>query len=113
MGAIFLFTLFCALEYQCLLEGIFICILCSVFLADVQGMPLDFLTLVSGVAAFLGPMELWQSEGCFLEGYHPTGHCIDRKLRHTPSLSVKDATSLSWSLIIRDRFQVWHTFSGL
>lgn len=43
----------------------------------------------------------------------PTGHYPDKRLRHSPGLSVKEASCLSWSFRMRGRLQIWHVFIGL
>ena len=41
------------------------------------------------------------------------GRCTDCRLKHTPSLSVKEANCSSGSFGLRRRLQVWHPSRGL
>ena len=41
------------------------------------------------------------------------GHCTDHRLKHTSSLSVKEASCSSGSFGLRGRLQVWHPSRGL
>ena len=64
-----------------------------VFVAVTQGKPLDRLALEAGGLEFLGAMGLTVRETGL--GRLPLpGHCADRRLKQTPSLSEKEAYML-------------------
>lgn len=77
-------------------RAVFTCIWCPsfksgapIFVTAVQGMPLDYLTLVARGASVLRPSEIITSRDIIFGRLPPPGHCTDSKLKHTPSLSVK------------------------
>lgn len=76
-----------------------------VFAVVAQGTPLDCLSLVEEKLSFLSPRGLCLSERSFLAGYHPQD--TDSPMRHTPNLSVKEASVLVLEL------KVPHTSRGL
>ena len=62
-------------------------------MAATQGKPLDHLALEAGGLEFLGAMGLTIRETVL--GRLPLlGHCADRRLKHTPCLSEKEAYRL-------------------
>lgn len=68
-----------------------------IFVAATQRMPLDHLALVPGGLMFLDPTRLLQSDS-FWQTATPPGHCMDKRIRHTPSLSAKEAYFLALEL---------------
>ena len=98
-------TLSHASESQCLLQGSFTCACCSGFYAWCLLFFFFFFWLMPRSQPLI--IRLWWLGrfGACIPGYHktvvigetvfdrilPTGHCTERRLRHTPGPSVKEA----------------------
>lgn len=91
-------------------RGTYTHIWCFVFVDAMQTIPLDYLALVSMETCIPG------SHGCVtigetvLDRLPHTEHCIDSRLKYTPSILWKRLTCSFWSFSIRGRLQIWHTF---
>lgn len=128
VGIIFVLNLHKAPEYQWILQGsfavfcVFFCLFVCLCLSpgsynciseDTRWSP----EFDGWGLAFLDLMGLWQSEKKFFIGYQPQDSTQKAAWGTSPQphsrLSVKRAFCLSQSLSLRDRFQVWHIFSGL
>lgn len=72
-----------------------------------QGIPLDHLALVAKGACVPGSHGTVTIGEMGCDRLLPLGHHTDSWLKHTPSLSVKEPTCLSWSFRLRGRLQAW------
>lgn len=65
--------------------------MCLVSAATTQGTPLDCLTLVARETYVFESHETLTIEETVLGILPLAGHCTDSRLKHTPSVSVKEA----------------------
>lgn len=79
-----------------------------VFVAATQA---DHLSLVARAACVPGSHQtVWTvTIKVTVLASRPPGRCTGSRLKHAPSLSVEEASPLSWSFGLRDKVQVWPT----
>lgn len=80
-----------------------------VFAVAMQGTALEYVVLEARGTCVPGSHGTVTIRGTILGRLPPPGHCTDSKLKHDPSLPLKDAYLLSWSFSLKDRLQVCHT----
>lgn len=77
------------------------------FVAAAQGTPLDHLDHLALMASrACVPRSKGLINRQLLIVYHPQGTCTDSRLKHSPSISVKEAYMFVWSFPLRGRLLV-------
>lgn len=69
-----------------------------VFAATAQGTPLDYQALVASEACISGSYGITAIGKMAVGRLPPPGHCTDSRTRHTPCLSVQEASACSGAL---------------